>query len=202
MEKLLPASANLAEHSALGTGSLNILELLKQHADLENVELATDLPSEAIEIHWAEVRTPRINTNLGKEILGAKLLDYKFQYIASFSYGGEAIVCKDWMSKKEEAYYELFDARMGARTIHETKLAGNGTCNCTWLVDFLKNAPSIAADSLRTDRIRWRKTYDGFRLTLTSISTDGRLSESQEFIFSSDFKYMKWEHHAAIAELV
>ncbi|MCH2045152.1 MAG: hypothetical protein MK212_13635 [Saprospiraceae bacterium] len=201
MEKLLPASANLAEHSALGNGTLNILELLKQHADLENVELATELPAEAIEIHWSEVRTPNINSNLGKEILGAKLLDYKFQYIASFSYNGEAIVCKDWMSKKDEECYELFDARMGSRTVHETKLAGNGTCNCTWLIDFLKNAASIAQDSLRADKLRWRKTYDGFRLTLTSSSSDGRLCESQEFIFSSDFKYMKWEHHTAISEL-
>ena len=200
MKKLLFTSVNLAENPALANGSLNPFKLLRQYSELDNIEIAAALPSVAIKLHWSEVKTPAVNINLGKEILGGRLLDYKFQYVGSFSKADEPIICKDWKSPKQEAAYELFDASLGNRTVYQTKLEGNGNCNCTWLIDLLQNAPKIATDSLRSDKIHWKKTRDDFRLILTALDLDGKISEVQEFIFSPDFQYVKWEHRVAIAE--
>lgn len=210
MEQLLLNSTNVANSGKpINAGDVDLLQLIRDAAekyhDNDLVMGVEDLPEGALYLHWAEFYTPRdvVETALrmGKQICGGRLLDYKFQLLGGFTYNGEPVQGYDWHAAEDHDKYETFDARLSGKRVHSTALKGNGACNCSWLLEFLLRTDRAVNDPDFKCTLRWRKTFDGYQLSLIAASNDRRTLEAHNFVFSSDFKYMKWEQHYALGEV-
>ena len=206
MKQILLNSTNISNnHRPLQTGELkNFWDLVSNVAKdyPNNVQLDADIPEGDWSLEWAEFATPAdliaTNKRIGKKACNGRLEDYKFQLLGGFRFNGDVIEGRDWEAEADaqSGEYEVFDAVLNGQLVHKTALEGNGACNCTWLLEFL-----LRPDKNTDTRLRWRKT-EGYQLTLTSVNSDRTDIEAHSFIFSSDFKFVKWEQHYAVQEAV
>lgn len=186
MSQILLSSQRLGSVKVLQEGSLDVFEALEQHPeDCAVLDLQSRPPKKTLRLEWKEVLTPATPSSV-RDLAGKKLSEYKFQYLGRFTYDDEAV----------EVIEEHFAADFAdAEVIHQASIESEGWVNCTWLVDFLINAPAIAEDSLRDERLVWHKEGKrGHILDLTRQSTDGRHEESQHFVFKDEYKTLEWSH--------
>jgi hypothetical protein len=184
MTELLLSSQRLEQQKVLNTGKLDLLEALEKHCNLEIVQLENKLPKKTILLEWKEVHTPVTPTSFS-DLVGKKLTEYKFQYLGRLTFDGEEI----------EAGKESFVADFPDQNISRTSLDSTGWVNCTWLLDFLMNAEAIQNDTLRNEKLIWRKDKAGVTLALSRESTDARHAEQEKFVFDTKFKTVNWEHN-------
>lgn len=183
MNHLLLSSTRLHESKVLETGQLNVVEWLQEYADLDIIHLEAPLPEEALMLEWKEVSTPYTSSAM-RDLVGKKLASYKFQYLGQFSYLDKAI----------EAKQESFLSSFPSQPIHKSKLETTGWFNCTWLIDFLVQAPKIAQDSLRNEFLTWRADDTRFLLSLSSENSNEGSAEQEMFVFDNCFETLSWEH--------
>ncbi|WMX17225.1 MULTISPECIES: hypothetical protein [unclassified Aureispira] len=183
MTELLLSSQRLAEQKVWCTGKLDLFDALQKHHNLKIIDFAAELPQESIFLEWKEVQTPVTPASVS-DLVGKKLTEYKFQYLGQLSSNGTLV----------EVEKEIFQADFPEQNISKTSLDSTGSLNCTWLLDFVMNAPAIQEDTLRNERLIWRKEKEGFVLALSRESTDGRHAEQEKFIFDAELKVVNWEH--------
>lgn len=190
MEKFLLTSRNLANSKRQGAGQLSVFEQLQRIADFENVHIDADFPEQELILHWEECFTPLYATRSFRELISAKLYSYKFQYLAAFEFGEQKIKC----GGTEGSNCETFAARMENRLVFRSLTQESKQCNCTWLIDFLLNAESIASDPLRNEKIIWQQTRIGYELVLEQSQNKGKITERQIFSFQNQFESLSWGH--------
>ncbi len=183
MNQILLSSERLNLNKVLSTGYFDVFELIKQHQSLSCLQLETEIPNLTLSLHWKELSTPETPHSF-KDLAGKKLSDYKFQYLGNFQYQDQVI----------PALSESFRSDFTEQTIHDCSVETTGWFNCTWLVDFLMNAPSIDKDPLRKEKLFWRQENDSFCLSLSSEAIDYRHAEQQKFSFQLDYSSVSWQH--------
>ncbi len=183
MQQLFLNSQHLLAGKVLSTGSFDISQSLSKakEANLSNISITADLPSETLLLQWSELLNPLTfaKVDFAQELIGAKLAAYKFHYVGGFEYGGRAI---------NGSSTEAFSAYLGERTIHKQHFESASRCNCSWLLDILTQAEAGKV----SDKLSWQQLADGFALTLER-HTD-RFGEMEQFVFGSDFSTLSWTH--------
>ena len=183
MNQLLLSSQRLNAHKVLQTGSLNVFETLVQHGDLEGLTFSAALPEKPLVLEWKEVKTPETPQSF-RDLVGKKLVEYKFQYLGQFKYDGEVI----------NPATETFASSFPNKSIHNNELESTGWVNCTWLIDFLMNAKSIQDNPLRSEMLIWRAEKENFVLALSTEAFDNQSAEQEKFVFGDNFTTIAWEH--------
>ena len=184
MNQLVLSSQRLKSNKILNSGILDVFELLQQHESLDCVKLSADIPEKGLFLHWNEVLTPAIPLSF-KDLVGKKLLDYKFQYLGQFKFDNTII----------EPESESFKSDFPDRNIHNCEIESTGWVNCSWLVDFLLNAKDIQENSLRSEMLFWKKEQNNLVLSLSVEAMDMRSAEQQKFIFGKNFSSIIWQHN-------
>lgn len=199
MEQLVLTSNNLSKRKEWSSGSLNVTEILQTWKENcpDNVSIDGTLPKKELILNWSEVSTPKQLSGF-RDLLGRHLLSYPFQYLGEFKYGKKKI---KGQSKDNESAYEYVAIYIDndKRFAQETSQAGEGQCNCTWLIDFLQNAEKISLDSLRNETLQISTDEDGyFQFLLQKVSDNSSLIEFQTISFTKDWKFMDYEYYTDI----
>lgn len=199
MEQLVLTSSNLSKRKEWSSGSINLTEILQQwQKDCpDNVHIDIVLPKKDLTLAWSEVSTPKQLTGF-RDLVGRQLLSYPFQYLGVFNYGKKKI---EGQSKDDGKVYEYVAVYMDndRRFAHETMQAGDGSCNCTWLIDFLQNAEKISSDLSRNDTLQITTDDEKcVQFLLQKNSDRGDLIEFQSIRFSSGWKDVDYEYYTDV----
>jgi hypothetical protein len=183
MNQLLLSSQRLDSNKVLQTGEFNVFEMLRKHGILDILNLKIAVPKKALMLEWKEIKTPKTPLSF-KDLVGKKLMEYKFQYLGKFKYDGKYI----------DPATETFASSFPDRNIYNNEIKSTGWLNCTWLIDFLMNAAAIQANTLRQEFIIWNEEDKNYSLSLSTEAADMRSAEQEKFVFRNDFTTMTWEH--------
>ena len=180
METLLLTSNPMSKQKIWNRGQLDLTAALGALVDKPNCFFEDVFPDVlGLQLDWEEYASPQIKAAYGEQLLNGKLGQYRFQYLGNFSMGDFHLSC-------ELEHYRALD-------FFETEQLSLGTCNLTWLVDFLLNADKIAKSLHRKECLRaYRPEAGGYVLALEADFEHHR--EVQKICFAADFRAYTWSY--------